>query len=348
MNEKPASTGSEHSEPQRFDDPREAWQAKLDELTDTLRTGLSPGPEGVLQRAQTLANMGTLCNMMGRPQEMVRYLTEARELAPTEPTLRPLLKILDTYTRVERETPWDVDGAVTGYDDVHELLANRGLPFEAFFEATRRGAIRKTICRMIRTLHKPGQRILEVGCAAGGYYASLLPFVDTSGYVAVDWTPAMVRRAKRVFPHLPVMRMDVRDLSFVDNAFPLVFSTDVLMHVEAWRTGLEELYRVAEGALVLRIRVHRDDVRPTLVTHIGDGPFRVPYVINNQSEFVELIRSFSPAPADILVPSAMDEQMYDDLWQVARNHPELLEDWNGETPPSIDRILDLVVLKKPA
>ena len=71
-------------------------------------------------------------------------------------------------------------------------------------------------------------------------------------------------------------------------------------------------------------------------------------VINNQNEFVELCRSFTPAPADVLVPSAMDESMYDDLWQVARDHPGLLEGWNGETPPSIDRILDLVVLKKPA
>ncbi len=348
MNENPANAGSDSPEPQRFDDPREAWQTKFDELAETLQVGFSLGPEGILPRAQTLASMGALCNQMGRPREMVRYLIEARELAPTEPTLQSFYTVLDTYTKSERGTPWDVDGAVDGYDDIQELLANRGLPFEAFFEATRRGAIRKTICRMILALHKPEQRILEVGCAAGGYYASLQPFMETSGYVAVDWTPAMLRRAKRVFPHLAVMRMDVRDISFSENAFPLVFSTDVLMHVEAWRRGLEELYRVAERALVLRIRVHRDDTRPTLVAHIGDGPFRVPYVINNQNEFVELCRSFTPAPADVLVPSAMDESMYDDLWQVARDHPGLLEGWNGETPPSIDRILDLVVLKKPA
>ena len=290
--------------------------------------------------------MGALCSLMGRTEEMVSYFSEARELGPDISTHQDLYALIDLYRQEERITPWDVDAAVTQYDDVQELLAKQNLPFDAFFAQIKRGRIRKGICRMVLAGHRPGQRLLEVGCAAGGYYGSLRPFTDVSRYVAVDITPAMVKKTKNAFPALDTLRMDVRELAFPDNSFPVVFSTDVLMHVENWRAGLQELYRVTEKMLVLRIRIHLNEALPTRIAYIGHGQFRVPYVINNAREFDSIIQEFSPSPVDVLKGPAIPEPMYDDLWQIAREHPDLVLESSESQRVSVDSMLDLAILKR--
>lgn len=322
------------------------WERQLEEYGQKLNAVSDSDPEDQRQKARILAAMGALSNLLGRPADMVRYVTEARALASDDPTLQTMYRLAEMMARPGRATPWDVEGAVDQYDDLMNLLTHQHLSFEEFFEKTHRGTIRKTICQMVTVLAKPGRRILEVGCAAGGYYASLRPFIDVSRYVAVDFTPSMVKRAKRIFPELHALRMDVRDLAFPDDAFSVVFSTDVLMHVDEWQRGLAELYRVTEGGLVLRIRVRLDDARPTFIGRVGSGEFRVPYVINNKPEFEDILRNFEPSPADVMFAPAEAEGMYGALWQLANENPELLQDAEFDGRIYIDGILDLVVLKR--
>ncbi len=322
---------------------QQQWQIQLDELTQRLQSGTNLTKR---ERSKILASMGALCSLMGRTEEMVSFFSEARELGPDISTHQDLYALIDLYRKEDRVTPWDVDAAVSQYDDVQELITKQNLPFEAFFSQIKRGRIRKSICRMVLAGHKPGQRLLEVGCAAGGYYGSLRPFADVSRYAAVDITPAMVKKTKKAFPALDTLRMDVRELAFPDDSFPVVFSTDVLMHVENWRSGLQELYRVTEKMLVLRIRVHLDQSLPTRAVHIGHGKFRVPYIINNAQEFDTIIREFSPAPADILKGPPIPEPMYDDLWQIAREHPDLVHESQESRRVSVDCMLDLAILKR--
>lgn len=327
---------------------RRRWLEYIQELASRLESIPEATRDDRLARAQMLVFMGLVSRTQGRHEDMLRYLSEAQVQAPNAGNMDQVSQLVGMYESTERATPWDSGNAVGCYDDLEDLVAHQGLPFEQFFLKTRRGAIRKTICQMMCALVKPGERILEVGCAAGGYYASLRGFIDVSRYVAVDWTPGMVRRAKQAFPNLAAARMDVRNIAAGTDAFPVTLSTDVLMHVDAWRQGLQELYRVTSRALVLRVRVHLDAGRPTLVGRVGAGEFRVPYVINNQPEFMEVVNALDPPPVEIMTAPVRPEPMYDGLWQLTDDYPDLLEGHSETDELCIDGVLDVVVLKRRA
>ena len=67
--------------------------------------------------------------------------------------------------------------------------------------------------RYLRFLIPPGSRILEIGCGTG----SLLARLNPSFGVGIDLSPAMIREAKRLHPHLNFKIGDAEDEHFIAN-----------------------------------------------------------------------------------------------------------------------------------
>ncbi len=306
----------------------------------------SSGDSGAEKCAGIFLEMADCCKQIGRHNELLTYLKEARRLCPELPGLAPQLAEAGIYEDEERPTPWDHERAIKTYNDIQDLRDHWHLPFDDFFKQTRAGRIRRSICERLKNLTQSGDRILEAGCAAGGYYASLKPFIDTSHYTALDITPGMVRCAKTNFPELDVLRSDVRNLGFRDNTFAVTFSTDVLMHIENWQQGLRELYRVSERVLILRIRAHTDPHYPTLVTKIGAGAYHVPYIINGIGELHQFVAQLTPTPYLLDAGSISGEPMHPHLWHIAETHPELMQKLRESDAPGLTYCVDITILKQ--
>jgi len=99
----------------------------------------------------------------------------------------------------------------------------------------------------------PGDRILDLGCAAG----AVTHFLSTFGcdVVGVDSEELAVERARALFPGLRFEVADVRELPFEDAAFDKAVAADLVEHLDddAFAAMLAETRRVLRpgGTLTL-------------------------------------------------------------------------------------------------
>ena len=77
---------------------------------------------------------------------------------------------------------------------------------------------------------RPGERVLDLGCAAG----AVTHFLSELGCeaVGVDLEPAAVETARRLFPGLSFERADVTALPFPDGSFDKAVAADLVEHLD--------------------------------------------------------------------------------------------------------------------
>src|ERR671934_346811 len=98
----------------------------------------------------------------------------------------------------------------------------------------------------VRELVEPqaGERILDLGCAAG----AITHFLSELGAkaVGVDAEPRAVDKARELFPGLEFVGADVATLPFADATFDKAVAADLVEHLdeETFRGMLRELQRV--------------------------------------------------------------------------------------------------------
>ena len=114
-------------------------------------------------------------------------------------------------------------------------------------------AIRLEIDAIGRHL-RPGQEVLDVGCA-NGYSSCKQLSHQPARFVGVDFAPEMVAQALRRRARLPATQRalvsfqegDVRALPFPDASFDVVYTTRVLINLPTWaeqQRGISECLRV--------------------------------------------------------------------------------------------------------
>jgi SAM-dependent methyltransferase len=100
---------------------------------------------------------------------------------------------------------------------------------------------------------KPGDRIVDLGCAAG----ALTHFFSTFGgaVVGVDASPSAIAKARSLFPHLQFVEADVKQLPFPDASFDKAVAGDLVEHLddETFRAMLREVRRVLVAGGTLSI-----------------------------------------------------------------------------------------------
>jgi len=91
-------------------------------------------------------------------------------------------------------------------------------------------------------------RVLEVGCGSGYYsevFATLLP--DRVAYTGMDYSAAMIARARTAYPSAVFDVADATSLPYADCAFDIVFNGVSLMHILDYPAAIREAARVAGG-----------------------------------------------------------------------------------------------------
>jgi SAM-dependent methyltransferase len=120
----------------------------------------------------------------------------------------------------------------------------------------------------------PDARVLEVGCGTGSY-AGVLPARVTG----LDPSRAMLAVARERFPHLELVQGRAESLPFADESFDLVYSVDVIHHVEDVDAACREAFRAGAGVCIvtddeetIRARIHRRYFPETLAVELGRYP----------------------------------------------------------------------------
>src|SRR6266436_6846267 len=85
------------------------------------------------------------------------------------------------------------------------------------------GYYHRRLMQVYQFLVGPGQRILEIGCAQGDLLAALKPSVG----VGVDFSDAILRRARRRHPEISFIQTDAHDLS-LNEKFDVIILSDLV------------------------------------------------------------------------------------------------------------------------
>jgi SAM-dependent methyltransferase len=94
-------------------------------------------------------------------------------------------------------------------------------------------------------------RLLEVGCGSG-YYADVFAALLPGGvrYTGVDYSDAMIARARARAPSTVFEVADATRLPYADGAFDVVFNGVSLMHIIDYQAAIREAARVAAAYCV--------------------------------------------------------------------------------------------------
>jgi SAM-dependent methyltransferase len=164
---------------------------------------------------------------------------------------------------------------------VRQERAYRGL-----IAAMKRGEPRldfKVAAEAIAATGIANPRVLEVGCGSGYYsdvFATLLP--GGVHYAGVDYSDAMIARARAHYPSSIFEVADATALPYPDDGFDIVFNGVSLMHIVEYQAAIREAARVASRYCIFHTVPVFTEYQTTFLRKYAYGAPVVEVVFNKQ------------------------------------------------------------------
>jgi len=147
----------------------------------------------------------------------------------------------------------------------------------------------------------PGAKVLDVGCASGGFFNVMRSFEPHIEYTGVDLSEKAVELARERYPEARFIVTEGFSLPFVDNTFDIVHCTSVFNNEPNYQEMLEEMYRVTNRFVLADIRLLKGigDQRKSVYNiqfNGADIEATVPYVVNDADEVANFVLRLEPHP----------------------------------------------------
>ena len=147
----------------------------------------------------------------------------------------------------------------------------------------------------------PGVKVLDVGCASGGFFNIMRSYEPSVEYTGVDLSEIAVEMAQQRYPEASFIVTEGFGLSFEDNTFDVVHCTSVFNNEPNYQAMLQEMYRVTNRFVLIDIRLLKGiGVPQNSVYNIqfegGRVEATVPYVVNDADAVAEFILRLKPKP----------------------------------------------------
>ena len=172
-------------------------------------------------------------------------------------------------------------------------VARQERAYQSLIAAMKRGEPRldfRVAAEAIAATGLAQPRLLEVGCGSG-YYADVFAALLPGGvrYTGVDYSNAMIARARTRAPSTAFEVADATRLPYADGAFDVVFNGVSLMHIIDYPAAIREAARVAAGYCVFHtVPVFHDHRTIFLQKYAYGAP--VVEVIFSKQDLLELCR----------------------------------------------------------
>jgi len=158
----------------------------------------------------------------------------------------------------------------------------------------------------LSTMISPGCSILDIGCAAGGFYSIFRSIEPSVSYTGVDISAGMITRARELNPGVPFYVSKGSNLPFDAERFDIVFCSGTLHMSPDWRETIREAWRVTKDKFLFDLRI--TGTSPTIedisvsfekIAFFGqwDGKSVVPYIIVSVDDFVAVVNALRPRSA---------------------------------------------------
>ena len=147
----------------------------------------------------------------------------------------------------------------------------------------------------------PGAKVLDVGCASGGFFNIMRSYEPHIEYTGVDLSERAVELAKERYPEATFIVTEGFELFFANNTFDVVHCTSVFNNEPNYQAMLQEMYRVSSRFVLVDIRLLKGIGRQAEsvynIQFNSEGvEAKVPYVVNDADEVANFVLQLDPKP----------------------------------------------------
>jgi ubiquinone/menaquinone biosynthesis C-methylase UbiE len=150
----------------------------------------------------------------------------------------------------------------------------------------------------------PGAKVLDVGCASGGFYNIMRSLEPSIEYTGIDIAEPAIALAKEKYPEATFQVTGGLEIPFDDNSFDLVHCTSVLVVEPRYQEVIGEMYRVSNRFVIVDMRLLKDigdsqDFERSyyrIQFDAGVEQAKVPYVVSDADEVVSYVLGLDPKP----------------------------------------------------
>jgi len=150
----------------------------------------------------------------------------------------------------------------------------------------------------------PGVKVLDIGCAAGGFYNIMCNLQSKIEYVGIDISPLLIKKARDKYPEVKFLTANAISLPFKKGEFNIVFSSGVFHMEPDYMKAIEEAYRVTNKFLLFDLRLTRYKggffYQKLVFERESNGP-KAPYIVCNIDKIVSFLENLNPKPLEIQV-----------------------------------------------
>ena len=150
----------------------------------------------------------------------------------------------------------------------------------------------KQLVRLVSEVHRPGMRVLDVGCNVGHYLRGLRRLDATLEYTGVDAYEHYIEQARAIFADDHHAHFGVRDVFgrlFPDDPFDIVFCCNVILHLPDFRSPVRNLLASTREVCFIRMLLgdHTTIVKKAITQDFDDegNPLNFMYQNTWQSDY---------------------------------------------------------------
>jgi SAM-dependent methyltransferase len=149
--------------------------------------------------------------------------------------------------------------------------------------------------------------LLDIGCG-NGYYAEIFDTMlpGTITYTGLDYSGAMIERAKALYPGKAFAQGDATALAWPNGAFDIAFNGVSLMHILDYENAIAEAARVARSHVILHCVPAMEDCRTSYLSKYAYGEPVIEIIFSLQeltalaeSHGLRLLQCWDSIPYDV-------------------------------------------------
>ena len=197
-----------------------------------------------------------------------------------------------------------------------------------------------------------GRRLLDVGCAIGGFYEIVSSCDPNIHYTGVDVAEELVSVAQQRFKAVRFEVSDGVNLPFQQGEFDRVLSLGTTVHDPKWDQLLTRCYDVCSEKFLFDLRICSDlnTINSVDQGYVQDGAeVRYPYVVIAWTDFKSWIASLKVPPAKVEIFGYWGSANADTTLPVGYERicmacvviHKCPEEYVGKVPPELEYELDL-------
>lgn len=235
----------------------------------------------------------------------------------------PFKPPIKRHIRITVGPVWQMEKFMDAFKKVYYRSVNDiaySLPFSVDFYKKNRNKVEDVyesekafLCPVL----KKSRSVLDVGCAAGGFYNVMKTLEPNISYTGIDISSEMIKVAKQTYPEAIFEVSDGVNLKYRDNEFDLVFCTGVLVHNPDYQNMVKEMYRVSAKYLIIDLpRLVAEDydfdesecytvLKNRFPSDLGDDvdeeKSKIPFFVTNPRDIFDfLLTGLAPKPKTLL------------------------------------------------